>query len=222
MTYLQTVDTILFDLDGTLTDSKLGIVESIKAAMVGMKRPLSPHTNLDACIGPPLRESFARLLNTTDPDLVNQAVALYRERYGTKGLYENEMYPNIPELLSELKGAGYRLFVATSKPKFYADKIIAHFGLSQYFEHVYGCKLNGELRHKPDLIRHILQQEQLSPTQTIMIGDRKHDILGAKANGLRAAGVTYGYGHEDELLSAGADWIFHKPNDVLLLFVEFA
>lgn len=212
---MQPIKTLLFDLDGTLTDPKIGITESVRYAMRKMKRPLSPQTSLDWCIGPPLQENFAQLLNTTDTDRINQAVAFFRERFSTVGLFENELYPQIPGVLTQLQTKGIRLFVATSKPHVFAKRIVSHFELDSFFEHVYGCELNGDLVHKPDLIHHILQQEQLDPAQTVMIGDRKHDIIGAKANGLRAAGVTYGYGQGNELIDAGANWIVHQPADLL-------
>ncbi|KAA3665418.1 MAG: HAD family hydrolase [Chloroflexi bacterium] len=211
------MNTLLFDLDGTLTDPKVGITESVRYAMREMKRPLSPQTNLDWCIGPPLQDNFARLLNTTEPAQIDQAITFFRERFSTVGLYENELYPDIPNVLTQLQAKGVRLFVATSKPRVFAEKIISHFELGTFFEVVYGSELNGDLVHKSDLIRHILQQEQLSPGATIMIGDRKHDIIGAKANNLRAAGVSYGYGGDQELNDAMADWIFHEPTDILQL-----
>jgi len=178
---LLRIKTLLFDLDGTLTDPKVGITESIRYAMREMKRPLSPQTNLDWCIGPPLQENFAHLLETTDPAHIDEAVAFFRERFSTVGLYENELYPDIPGVLAQLQAKGVRLFVATSKPHIFAKKIAAHFELDGFFEGVYGSELNGDLVHKTDLIHHILHQIQLNPAQTIMIGDRKHDILGAKA-----------------------------------------
>ena len=217
MIHSKSVDTFLFDLDGTLTDPRLGITESVRYAMGKMKRPLSPQTNIDWCIGPPLQENFARLLDTTDQARIDEAVAFFRERFSTVGLYENELYPDIPPVLTQLQAGGCRMFVATSKPTVFAAKIVAHFKLDAYFEMVHGCELNGHNSHKPDLIRYILQQEQLDPTKTVMIGDREHDIIGAKANGLYAAGVTYGYGKEQDLVNAGADQILRTPTDILQL-----
>ncbi|MCA9925088.1 MAG: HAD family hydrolase [Anaerolineales bacterium] len=219
MTHLHAIDTILFDLDGTLTDPKVGITESVRYAMRKMKRPLSPETNLDWCIGPPLQENFARLLDTTDPARIDEAIRLFRERFGTVGLYENEPYPDMPDVLAQLQTRGFRLFIATSKPTLFAAKIVAHFNLDVYFEAIYGSELDGTRSHKPDLIRYVLQQEQLNHLQAVMIGDREHDVLGAKANGMAAVGVTYGYGQEEALNRAGANWICRHPAQILQLVV---
>ncbi len=220
MTHSKPINTFLFDLDGTLTDPKVGITESVRYAMRKMKRPLSSQTNLDWCIGPPLQKNFANLLDTTDSARIDEAVAFFRERFSTIGLYENELYPDIPGVLTKLQAKGIRLYVATSKPYVFANRIVTHFELDRFFECVYGSELNGNLVHKTDLIHHILQQEQLDPAKTIMIGDRKHDVIGAKANGLHTAGVSYGYGGEQELIDAKADWIFHQPTEVLQLIMD--
>jgi phosphoglycolate phosphatase len=213
--------TLLFDLDGTLTDPKVGITESIRYALDRMERPYPPDASLDWCIGPPLQESFATLLETDDPTLPQEALRLFRERFSTVGLFENSPYPAIPALLQTLQDAGFRLFVATSKPAVYAQRIVAHFDLEQYFLLVYGSELDGRLTHKNELIHHILQQEKLNPAHTLMIGDREHDILGAKANNVAATGVTWGYGSPEELVAAGAATLLHQPAD-LLRFLNLA
>ena len=213
--------TLLFDLDGTLTDPKVGITESIRYALVKMERPYPPDASLDWCIGPPLQESFATLLQTDDPQLPIEALRLFRERFGTVGLFENDPYPDIANVLGKLQAAGLRLFIATSKPAVYARQIVEHFDLAQYFLAVYGSELDGRLAHKNELIHHVLQTEALNPAQTLMIGDRKHDILGAKANNVAAAGVTWGYGSPEELSAAGANTLLHQPAD-LLQFLNLA
>jgi phosphoglycolate phosphatase len=212
---------LLFDLDGTLTDPKVGITESIRFALVRMERPYPPDASLDWCIGPPLQESFAKLLQSDDPQLGQKALLLFRERFSTVGLFENVPYPTIPQMLGALQAAGLRLFIATSKPAVYANQIVQHFDLAHYFLNVYGSELDGRLTHKNELIHHILQRESLNPSRTLMIGDREHDMLGAKANSVTAVGVTWGYGTPDELTNAGAIALLNQPND-LLHFLGFA
>ncbi len=207
--------TLLFDLDGTLTDPKVGITESIRYALAKLERPYPPDASLDWCIGPPLQESFAKLLQNDDPQLGQEALRLFRERFSTVGLFENVPYPTISGVLSTLQAAGLNLFIATSKPAVYAQQIVEHFELAHYFKVVYGSELNGRFTHKNELIRHILQQEKLDPQHTLMIGDREHDILGAKANDVAAAGVTWGYGSPEELSAAGASTLLHRPADLL-------
>lgn len=211
----MTFTTLLFDLDGTLTDPKVGITESIRYALDKMERPYPPDASLDWCIGPPLQETFATLLQTDDPQLPIEALRLFRERFGTVGLFENEPYPDIANVLGQLQAAGLRLFIATSKPAVYARRIVEHFDLARYFLQVYGSELDGRFTHKNELIHHILQQEALAADQTLMIGDREHDVLGAKANHVAAAGVTWGYGSAQELTAAGALTLLHQPSNLL-------
>jgi len=207
--------TLLFDLDGTLTDPKVGITESIRYALDRMERPYPPDASLDWCIGPPLLESFARLLQNDDPALGQEALRLFRERFSTVGLFENTPYPSIPQLLGTLQEAGLQLFIATSKPAVYARCIVEHFDLAKFFLEVYGSELDGRLTHKSDLIRHVLQQEGLNSSCTLMIGDREHDMLGARANNVSGVGVTWGYGSPTELTNAGAITLLHQPSDLL-------
>lgn len=212
--------TVLFDLDGTLTDPKVGIVTSIQYAMVKMKRPLSPETNLEWCIGPPLQENFATLLQSDDVELIDEAIAAFRERFATKGLLENELYAGIADLLAALNKRGLRCYVATSKPTVYAQKIIDHFGLTDYFVRVYGSELDGHHSQKGALIGHILQTERLSAATTMMIGDRKFDILGGRENGVRTTAVSYGYGTIEEIHNAQPDFIAHSPSDIGTLLTQ--
>ncbi len=213
---------LLFDLDGTLTDSKHGILRSIIYALQKLGRVPNEADNLDWCLGPPLVGTFATLLETDDPALIDRAISLYRERYTTIGLWENAVYPGVPEMLATLKQQGYHLFVATSKPIAYAADILRHFELMEYFDQAYGSELNGELANKGDLIRHILAQEALRPEQALMTGDRRHDIEGAKLNGLRTVGVTYGYGSVEELTLAGADHFVAEPAAMVALLDTLA
>lgn len=210
---------LLFDLDGTLTDPKEGIIASFIYALNRLGRSDLTSVDMDWCIGPPLRESFALLLDTADSDLVERAVSLYREYFATTGLFENFVYPEIVETLQILK-KDFRLVIATSKPAVYARQILEKFELGGYFEAVYGAELDGRHTNKAELISLILKQEQLAPTQVMMIGDREHDMLGAKKNTVLAGGVTYGYGSEAELTGAGAAYLFHSPSQIPVMLAN--
>lgn len=208
---------LLFDLDGTLTDPKTGITRCIQYALTMLGRD-APHADeLEWCIGPPLRHSFARLLDSSDEGLVTQALLLYRERFAETGLYENRVYEGIPEVLSALRRQGYRLFLATAKPRIFAERILDHFDLADFFETIHGSDLNGQLTDKPSLVRHILATEGLPPDRTMIIGDRRYDIIGGKANGLQTGAVTYGYGSREELEAEAPDLLFDTPAQLLRL-----
>jgi phosphoglycolate phosphatase len=203
--------TVLFDLDGTLTDPKLGITRSINYALEQLGVPPRPESELLKCIGPPLLGSFQDLLGTTDATRCSQAMQHYRDRFSDVGLYENAVYPGIPEALARLQTAGYALILATSKPLTYAKRILTHFELDPYFAATYGSELDGRMSDKGELIYHILRAESLEPNKTLMVGDREHDIHGATKAGIRSLGVLYGYGSEDELRSAGATALCESP-----------
>jgi phosphoglycolate phosphatase len=211
---------VLFDLDGTLTDPKLGIVKSIQYALTQLGQIPPDLDDLLWCIGPPLTASFTRLLDTTDRTQLERAIQLYRDRFATVGLFENLLYPEIPEVLKEIRAAGYRTYVATSKPQIYAHKIIEHFNLAGLFDRVYGSELDGSYSIKGELIEKILRLENLVPAQTLMVGDRSYDTIGAKQNGLYSIGVTYGYGSELELSECGTDAIVDRPKDILTILRE--
>ena len=207
------MDTIYFDLDGTLTDPKPGITRSIQYALQRLDHPTIPtEDELTWCIGPPLRTSFVKLLGDHAAD---RAVALYRERFSDVGLYENRVYDGISEVLTTLRTSGHRLFVATSKAHVFADRIIDHFGLRDHFEHVFGAELDGTRSDKSHLLEYALKQAAVDPAKTLMIGDRSHDMVGAKNNGMKAIGVLYGYGSRDELLQAGAQHVCATPGAIL-------
>ena len=206
------MNAVFFDLDGTLTDPKPGITQCIAHALSGLGRTPPDLDELRWCIGPPLRGTFARLLDTTDGAMLDRAIALYRERFGTVGMFENALYPGIPEAVAAVRSAGFPTFVATSKPHVYAVQIVAHFGLDRLFDGVYGSELDGTRVDKGDLIAHALAEQKLDPARVVMIGDREHDMIGAQRNGVRAIGVTYGYGDEDELRTHGAALIAHAPH----------
>ncbi len=211
---------ILFDLDGTLTDPKLGITRCIQFALSELGYRPPDADELHWCIGPPIKDSFSLLLKTSDNTVLEQAISLYRSRFATIGLFENSLYPKISETLDTIRFAGYKTFVATSKPHIYATYIIEHFGLSSLFNGVYGSELDGTRSVKADLIYHILVTEKLSPSHVVMVGDRSHDMIGAKHNHVTTIGVTYGYGTEEELRTHGADLIAHSPDDIPKLLVH--
>lgn len=204
------MDTIFFDLDGTLTDPKPGITGSLQYALEKLGRPVPSQDELAWCIGPPLRDSLVVLVGEADAD---RGVALYRERFGDVGLYENSLYPDIAATLAALKPRA-RLFVATSKAHVYADRIVDHFGLRAYFEHVFGAELDGTRAHKGDLLAHALARTGTDPSRAVMIGDRSHDIVGARRNGVAGIGVLYGYGSREELTEAGAVHLCATPKAI--------
>jgi phosphoglycolate phosphatase len=210
----RAVKALLFDL-GTLTDPKPGIAACIQHAMRALGHQ-APHVDdLLWCIGPPLKGAFAKLLNTTDATVIDTAVALYRERFGTLGLFENAVYEDVPRTLQTLRGLGYQTFVATSKPFVYAERIVKQFALAELFDKVYGSELSGIRTDKGELIAHVLLTENLSPREVFMIGDREHDVIGAKKNGVRCIGVAYGYGTEEELRNSGALSIAGSPRQII-------
>jgi len=207
------MDAIFFDLDGTLTDPKPGITRSIQYALGKLDHPIVPtEDELTWCIGPPLRASFVKLLGgEASADL---AVSFYRERFSDVGLYENSVYAGIPDVLAELRKSGRRLFVATSKAHVFADRIIDHFNLRPYFERVFGAELDGTRADKSDLLAYALKTTAVDPSRSLMIGDRSHDMIGARNNGVRGIGVLYGYGSEQELTAAGASCLCETPEAV--------
>jgi phosphoglycolate phosphatase len=203
--------TLLFDLDGTLTDPRPGIVACIRHAMEGLGHPCPDDDALAAFIGPPLRGTFATLLGTTERDRIEAAMALYRERFGVTGLFENRVYAGVPQMLAEVAGRVPALCVATSKPTVYAERIVRHFDLDRHFARVYGAELDASLDDKATLVANLLAREKIAAGAAVMIGDRAADVSAARANGLRAIGVLWGYGSEKELREAGADVLCPEP-----------
>lgn len=208
------ITTVLIDLDGTLTDPQIGITTCIRYALAKMGQPLPHDMDLRWCIGPPLKDSLATLLNTTDAAKAEQALHFYRERFGSIGLFENAVYPDVAQTLQQLSMT-YQLLVATAKPTIYATQILQHFDLAQYFKQIYGSELDGTRTQKTDLIAYILQQHHLLAEQCVMIGDREHDILGARANGMLAIAASYGYGTAAELQAAAPLMTITNFSDLL-------
>lgn len=208
------MDAIYFDLDGTLTDPKIGITRSIQYALGKLDHPAMPtEDELTWCIGPPLRASFVKLLG--GDHAADAAVAFYRERFSDVGLFENGVYDGVPEVLTTLRASGHRLFVATSKPHVFAERIIDHFGLRDHFERVFGSELDGTRVDKSDLLEYALKKAAVDPLRTLMIGDRSHDMVGARNNGMKGIGVLYGYGSRNELTQAGALHVCATPRAIL-------
>lgn len=206
--------TILFDLDGTITDSGAGIINSVRYALEKMSLEVPDDNELASFIGPPLYESFQKnfQLNETAS---NQAIAYYREYYQEKGIYENYLYEGIPALLAELKQAQAQLYIATSKPEVFAKQILDYFDAAHYFTGIYGATLDSRRSKKGDVIRYALAQGVIQDLQrTVMIGDRRHDILGAKENNLASIGVLYGFGDRSELTLAKADYVVSAPAEI--------
>lgn len=190
--------TILFDLDGTLTDPREGITRSIQYALAKLGIDEPDLSKLEHFIGPPLLQAFMQFYGF-DEARAWQAVNHYRDRFKVTGLYENEVFEGVIELLETLQAQGRHLYVATSKPWEFAREIARHFDFAKHFKVIYGSELDGTRTNKVELIRHLLDSEGLEPAHTLMIGDRKHDLIGARLNGLEAVAVGYGFGDAEEL-----------------------
>jgi len=206
------VKAVLFDLDGTLTDPREGITRSIAYALERLGIAPPPLDELCFAIGPPLRASLARLIGHDDRDTVERALALYRERFGDVGLFENRPYDGIVEALTTISQGGAGLYVATSKPHVYARRIIEHFALDAHFIAIHGCELDGTREDKRELLAHLLATHAISSGPDVaMVGDRGVDMSAAKLHGLRGLGALWGYGSRSELLDAGAQELVESP-----------
>jgi phosphoglycolate phosphatase len=205
--------TILLDLDGTLTDPSEGITRCIQHALRQLDEPVPEQQALLKYIGPPLQASFTQMLG--GEARVAAAMAAYRERFADVGLYENVLYPRVREVLQTLIEQGERLILATSKPHVYAQRIVEHFQLEPYLEALYGSELDGTRTDKRELLGYLLEQQRLDGAECTMVGDRKHDAIGARANGVAAVGVLWGFGSREELTSAGVASLLRSPDDLL-------
>jgi phosphoglycolate phosphatase len=206
---------LMFDLDGTLTDPRDGITRCIQHALREMDEHVPPGAELERYIGPPLAETFAELLADPTPERVERAIRHYRERFGDQGLYENQLIDGVPEMLAALVEAGRSLYVVTSKPEPYARRIVQHFGLDGPMRAIHGSLLDGRRVHKHELIEHALQIERFSRRRTVMIGDREHDVKGAKRAGVASLAVAWGFGSTSELVAAGPDGLVDSPAECL-------
>lgn len=214
---------ILFDLDGTLTDPKLGITSSVQYALraLGIEEPSLD--KLEVFIGPPLTDSFREFYGLDEEQMIT-AVDKYRERFATQGIFENEIYPGIPQMLADLKAKGKKLAIASSKPTLFVEQILEHFEIEKYFDHVVGSNMDGTRGTKEEVVEETLRQMltvEMTPGQkrdaVAMVGDRKFDIEGARAHGITSVGVLFGYAPEGELEEAGADYIVNSVRSLQVL-----
>ena len=208
---------VLFDLDGTITESGTGITKSVAYALQKQGIVETDRAKLNLFVGPPLLQSFQAYYGFT-PEQARQGVEDYREYYAVKGIYENRVYDGVKPMLQALRDAGRRCILATAKPEHYAVLILKHFGLSQYFEAICGATMDERRTNKTEVIAYAL--EKTGVTQGVMVGDREHDILGAKAHHLASVGVLYGYGSRQELETAGADQIAATPREVAQMILS--
>lgn len=202
---------ILFDLDGTLTDSAPGIINCYRHALnvMGFDEP----KDIMRAVGPPLYDSFAELCGMNS-EQVQEAVRVYRQRYADTGLFENNVYEGIPEMLKRLKDSGIKLCVATSKPEVFAVKILEKFGLAEFFDVIGGADINGTRNAKQEVIEYVLSRAEITNrTDVLMVGDRSHDIIGAKQCGLPCMAVLWGYGSREEFEQHEADIIVNTPQE---------
>lgn len=209
--------TVLFDLDGTLTDPGLGITNSIMYALEKFHIKAEDRSSLYKFIGPPLRESFQKYYGFSDEE-IDRAVSYYREYFSEKGIYENVLYDGIPQVLDQIKSSGRRVVLATSKPEEFAAEILRYFQIDRYFDFIAGAAMDETRVKKAEVIAYALESCEIEDlAATVMIGDREHDILGAKEAGLKSIGVLYGYGGREELESAGATYIAEHVEDIINL-----
>lgn len=218
---------ILFDLDGTLTESHPGIIRSVQYALERMGYPVLPEDELYCFVGPPLTDSFTSVIHMSEEE-AGRAVACYREYFSTKGKYENRVYAGIPELLERLRADGFLLGIASSKPEVFVRDILGHFGLLNSFDMICGATMDGSRSEKPDIIRYALRRAGYKTEdaadaehgmaavrrEAVMVGDRKYDVTGAHAMGMAAVGVTWGYGSREELTASGADALAADPEEL--------
>lgn len=198
---------ILIDLDGTISDSEEGITKSVQYALKHLGIEIDDLSSLRKHIGPPLHDGFKEFWDLNE-EQATYAVSKYREQYSTTGIFQNQLYPGIKELLIDLKESGKKVIMATSKPEFFAKKIMEYFDLTKYFDDICGSSMDGTRSKKGDVIRYALEQNNLTDLENIvMIGDRFHDIDGAVENGIASIGVLYGFGSKEELIAAKADMI---------------
>ncbi len=224
---------ILFDLDGTLTESHPGIIRSVQYALEKMGYPILPEEELYSFVGPPLTDSFRSVVHMSEEE-AEKAVACYREYFSTKGKYENSVYAGIPELLERLRKDGFLLGIASSKPEVFVKDILEHFGLLNCFDMICGATMDGSRSEKPDIIRYALRQAGYLQKESgeaghdtsavrrevVMVGDRKYDITGAHEMGMSAVGVTWGYGSREELMSSGADALASDPEELYRVLTD--
>ena len=209
------ISTVLFDLDGTITDSGSGIINSVKYALKKAGRKIPPEDELRKFIGPPLQEQFMKCCGIEEKEAA-EMVALYREYYQEEGIFDNRVYDGVMEMLKTLKEAGLKIVMATSKPEKFAKMIAEHFGFAKYFDLIDGARTK-----KQEVIQYVLEQCKEKDREKIrMVGDRCYDMEGANREGIRAIGVLYGYGSKEELEEAGADGLAETPEEVVRMILN--
>lgn len=211
---------ILLDLDGTLTDSRPGILNSYRATLRALGHVPDPAFDLTIAVGPPMHDAMTLVLHHYGDTRIEEGIAAYRAHYAEIGLYENAVYDGIPELLTALTQAGRKLYLATSKRLLFAEIILQHFGLTRFFTTIYGALPNGAIDHKPEMLAHILATEGIDAADTVMVGDRRFDIEGAIANNIRGIGALWGYGGRAELELAGAHTLVATPAQLARLLLD--
>ncbi len=210
---------ILFDLDGTLTESGEGITKSVQYALEKLGQPEPDLKKLEVFVGPPLLQQFMKYAGL-DEETAVKAVEYYRERYTDIGIFENEVYPGVEDMLDKLRGKGYILAVASSKPERFVKKVLDHFDLTKYFQEIVGSEMNGGRTSKADVIEEALDRLHMADhrEQVVMVGDKEHDVFGARKAGLQCLAVSYGYGSEEELKNANPLKIADSAQEVLDFF----
>ncbi len=206
------IETVLFDLDGTLTDSGLGITKAVQYALGQMGREVPARESLFKFIGPPLHRSFQNFCGMDEPTSV-EAVRQFRVYYNETGILENLVYEGVVPMLSALKAGGKRLVLATSKPEAAAKRVMHHFGLDEFVPEIVGGMDDDSRNTKGKVIAYALRTYGIDPKTAIMVGDREHDVLGALENNIPCMGITWGYGDRPELENAGAAVVFDRPDE---------
>ena len=210
---LGTIEHVIFDVDGTLIDPWIGMTQSVAYAFAKLGRSFHPDSTLRILVGPPLKNCFEELLQTHDETLISEALRLYRERFAAVGISECRLYDGVSEMLEVLSHSQH-LYVATARLHHLAEMVLEHFGITKYFHGVYGTGPEGKFDDKADQLSHIVGTHKLDPEKCVMIGDRKHDVIAARANNIHAIAVTYGYGSAQELSAAGAHYLAANPQGV--------
>lgn len=211
---------ILFDLDGTLTDSGEGITKAVQYALNYFGIDVEDLNELRRFVGPPLRDSYKNFYDFDD-EKAELGITKFREYYTDKGIYENKVYDGIEETLKVLKDNGKKLIIATSKPEVHAKTVLDHFDLAKYFDFIGGADLEETRVKKSDVIKYSMENAGIEDiSKVIMVGDREHDILGAKANNIKSIGVLYGYGDVVELTQARAEYVVENPQDIINIVIK--
>ncbi|RPI13403.1 MAG: HAD family hydrolase [Ignavibacteriae bacterium] len=210
---------ILFDLDGTITDPCEGITNAYMYAVEKLNLKEDSPALIRNYIGSPLHSYFELRHGFKSHDELNSGVSFYREYYGDKGMFECRIYDGMPELLNLLNTNGSYVYLVTSKPSFYAEKILKHFGLLKYFKAIIGSDMTAYNKSKVELIQNLFDEHTIEPNSAVMIGDRKYDVLGAKHHGIASIGVTYGYGSAAEIKEAEPDYIAGNVDELKVILI---